>query len=49
LITARDMAMAAAQGPPAPVATAIPFTERILLVVLYVIVLASSVAFITVR
>jgi len=43
------MAVAVAQGPhapPAPVATAVPFTERILLVVLYVTMLASSVTFI---
>jgi hypothetical protein len=48
LITAGDMAMAAAQGPQAlpTEARVVAFRERILLVVLYVTVLASSVAFI---
>jgi hypothetical protein len=43
LITARDMAMAVA---PVPRIVVAPLTERVLLVVLFVTVLASSVAFI---
>jgi O-antigen ligase len=49
LITAYDMTMAAAQAPQArlaPTALAVPMRERLLLVVLFVTVLASSVAFI---
>jgi O-antigen ligase/polysaccharide polymerase Wzy-like membrane protein len=46
LITARDMAMAAAMSPPVPRASATPLAERILLLVLFVTVLTSSVAFI---
>jgi hypothetical protein len=52
LITERDMAFAAAPAvytpPPliAPVAQTVPFTERLLLLVLFVTVLASAVAFI---
>jgi hypothetical protein len=48
LISTRDMAMTAAPAMPAPAmrTQAVPFRERILLVVLYVTVLASSVAFI---
>jgi O-antigen ligase len=48
LITARDMAIATVPAMPAPPipAQAVPLRERILLVVLYVAVLASSLAFI---
>jgi hypothetical protein len=43
LITAADMSVAVARPLPAP---AVPFRERLLLVILYVTVLASSIAFI---
>ncbi|HEY6022729.1 MAG TPA: O-antigen ligase family protein [Pseudolabrys sp.] len=46
MITARDMAMAAAAPPAMPQAPAVPLTERILLLVLFITVLTSSVAFI---
>lgn len=46
MITARDIAIAAAPLPATPRAMAAPLAERILIVVLFVAVLASSVAFI---
>jgi len=46
LISARDMAIAAAVPPVMPRANAAPLAERILLLVLFVTVLTSSVAFI---
>jgi hypothetical protein len=46
LISARDMAMAAGMPPATPRANAAPLAERILLLVLFVTVLTSSVAFI---
>jgi hypothetical protein len=46
LISARDMAMAAAMPPAMARANAAPLAERILLLVLFVTVLTSSVAFI---
>ena len=46
MITARDMAMAAGAPPAMPRASAAPLAERILLLVLFVTVLTSSVAFI---
>jgi hypothetical protein len=46
LISARDMAMAAGVPPAMPQAHAAPLAERILLLVLFMTVLASSVAFI---